>query len=63
MKYILIDTETPIETEFTNKIRRQALDDANFKLQHFLESTNLSQIKWWYSMAMQNNEERKKLYN
>lgn len=59
---ILIDTQTPTEDEFTNKIRRQALDDENFKLQYFLESTNLSQIKWFYSMAMQNNEERKKLY-
>lgn len=59
---ILIDTQTPVETEYTNKIRIKALDDANFKLQYFLESTNLSQIKWFYSMAMQNNEERKKLY-
>lgn len=60
---ILIDTETPVENEFTNKIRIQALDDENFKLQYFLESTNLSQIKWWYDMAIQNNIERMKLYN
>lgn len=59
---ILIDTQTPTEDEFTNQIRIQALDDANFKLQYFLESTNLSQIKWFYSMAMKNNEKRKKLY-
>lgn len=59
---ILIDTQTPVEQEFTNKIRRQALDDANFELQHFLESTNLSQIKWWYEQAKNNNEDRKKLY-
>lgn len=58
-----ITPPTEIEKEFTNKIRRQALDDANFKLQYFLESTSQSQVKWWYEQAKKNNEERKKLYN
>ena len=60
---ILIDTETPVETEFTNNIRRQALIDANRELEYFIETTSQSQIKWWYDMAMQNNIERMKLYN
>ena len=60
---ILIDTQTPIENEFTNKIRRQALIDANREIEHFIETTSQSQIKWWYDMAMQNNIERMKLYN
>ena len=60
---ILIDTETPIETEFTNKIRRQALIDANRELEYFIDTTSQSQVKWWYDMAMQNNIERIKLYN
>lgn len=57
-----IQSNSEVHEKFTNQIRIQALDDANFKLQYFLESTNLSQIKWFYSMAMKNNEKRKKLY-
>ena len=60
---ILIDTQTPIETEFTNKIRRQALIDANRELEYFIDTTSQSQVKWWYDMAIQNNIERMKLYN
>lgn len=60
---ILIDTQTPIEDEFTNKVRRQALIDANRELEYFIETTSQSQVKWWYDMAMQNNIERMKLYN
>ena len=60
---ILIDAITPIETEFTNKIRRQALIDANRELEYFIETTSQSQVKWWYEQAMQNNIERIKLYN
>ena len=60
---ILIDTQTHIEDEFTNKIRRQALIDANRKLEYFIETTSQSQVKWWYDMAMQNNIDRMKLYN
>lgn len=58
-----IQSNSAIHEKFTNQIRIKALDDANFELQHFIESTNLSQIKWWYEQAMKNNEERKKLYN
>ena len=58
-----ITPPTEIENEFTNSIRRQALIDANREIEYFIESTNLSQIKWWYDMAMQNNIERMKLYN
>ncbi len=60
---ILIDTETPIETEFTNKIRRQALIDANREIEYFIDTTSQSQVKWWYDMAIQNNIDRMKLYN
>ena len=60
---IIIDTQTPIETEFTNKIRRQALIDANREIEYFIDTTSQSQVKWWYDMAMQNNIERMKLYN
>ena len=60
---ILIDTQTPIENEFTNNIRRQALIDANREIEYFIETTSQSQVKWWYDMAMQNNIERMKLYN
>ena len=60
---ILIDTETPIETEFTNKIRRQALIDANREIDDFIENTSQSQVKWFYEMMKQNNIERMKLYN
>ncbi len=59
---ILIDTETPVETEFTNKIRRQALIDSNRELEYFIETTSQSQVKWWYDMAIQNNIERMELY-
>lgn len=60
---ILIDAITPIETEFTNKIRRQALIDANRELEYFIDTTSQSQVKWWYDMAIQNNIDRMKLYN
>ena len=60
---IIIDTQTPIETEFTNKIRRQALIDANREIEYFIDTTSQSQVKWWYDMAMQNNIDRMKLYN
>ena len=52
-----------IETEFTNKIRRQALIDTNRELEYFIETTSQSQVKWWFYMAIQNNIERMKLYN
>lgn len=60
---ILIDTQTPIETEFTNKIRRQALIDANRELEYFIDTTSQSQVKWWYEQAIKNNIDRIKLYN
>ena len=58
-----ITPPTEIETEFTNKIRRQALLDANRELGTFIKTTSQSQVKWWYDMAMQNNIERMELYN
>ena len=60
---IIIDTQTPIEKEFTNKIRRQALIDANREIEYFIDTTSQSQVKWWYDMAIQNNIDRMKLYN
>lgn len=60
---IIIDTQTPMEQEFTNKIRRQALIDSNKELLSYQASTNLNQIKWWYNQAIENNIERMKLYN
>lgn len=58
-----ITPPTEIENEFTNKIRRQALIDANRELEYFIDTTSQSQVKWWYDMAIQNNIERMKLYN
>lgn len=60
---ILIDTQTPVEQEFTNNIRRKALLDANRELEYFIETTSQSQVKWWYEQAIQNNIDRIKLYN
>ncbi len=60
---ILIDTQTPIENEFTNNIRRQALIDANRELEYFIDTTSQSQVKWWYEQAIKNNIDRIKLYN
>ena len=60
---ILIDTQTPVEQEFTNNIRRKALLDAIREAEYFIETTSQSQVKWWYEMFIKNCIERIKLYN
>jgi hypothetical protein len=57
-----ITPPTEIEKEFTNKIRRQALLDANRELEYFIETTSQSQVKWWYEQAKKNNIDRMELY-
>ena len=60
---LLFDAQTPEEIKYTNKIRLQALKDANTKLLVAIKNNSDCIVDWFLIKRMESNEKRMKLYN